>query len=200
MKSAETDFRLEDARDRRSSSLAAPHGSASLRVAFADPPYENESKQHYGWHKDYGGEVPYDKLVDRMLEEYPDGWALCMKVSTLPKVMLQLEAAGKKHRVGAWCKTNPCYKKNVNPAYAWEPVVFVGGRRRPNDREFIRDYCVSATNLNSQRFVGAKPEPFCLWAFAMLGLERTDEVDDLFPGTGAIGAVWKAFKNQEALL
>ena len=31
-------------------------------------------------------------------------------------------------RVGAWVKTFCAFKKGVRPAYAWEPVIFTGGR------------------------------------------------------------------------
>lgn len=172
-------------------SCSLPSSSGiSLVVAFADPPYENESKQHYGWHKDFQGEVDYTVLTERLCKEYAN-WIMCMKVSTLPKIAMKLDADGVKYRIGVWCKTNSVFKKNVNPVYSWEPVIFVGGRRLPKDHGWVRDYCLSPIAVRRDRFVGAKPQAFCNWIFAMMGMQCGDSMEDIFPGTGAVGNAWE---------
>jgi hypothetical protein len=37
---------------------------------------------------------------------------------------------------------------------------------------------------------GAKPERVCHWLFAAMGLRRTDELHDLYHGSGAVKAAW----------
>jgi len=44
--------------------------------------------------------------------------------------------------------------------------------------------------------MGAKPPRFCSWVFRVLGLEHTDELVDLFPGSGAVGRAWVAYQRQ----
>lgn len=42
--------------------------------------------------------------------------------------------------------------------------------------------------------VGAKPEAWTRWVLDLLGAERSDTIDDLFPGSGAVAAavgVWR---------
>ena len=38
--------------------------------------------------------------------------------------------------------------------------------------------------------IGGKPRDFCRWMFGLLGARVGDTLDDLFPGTGAVGAAW----------
>jgi hypothetical protein len=42
------------------------------------------------------------------------------------------------------------------------------------------------------RVVGAKPAAVCAWIFALLGAAPGDTLDDLFPGSGAVGRAWAA--------
>lgn len=49
-----------------------------LLMAYADPPYIGQSARHYEDHPDYAGEVDHSKLIERLLIEYPDGWALSL--------------------------------------------------------------------------------------------------------------------------
>jgi hypothetical protein len=52
--------------------------SERLTVAYADPPYIGQSKKHYKDHEDYAGEVDHGALIDRLIADYPDGWALSL--------------------------------------------------------------------------------------------------------------------------
>ena len=80
------------------------------------------------------------------------------------------------------------FKVNVNPAYAWEPVIWRGGRKRGRDHDTTRDWIAKEITLK-RGLVGAKPPAFCRWVLDLLGYEDGDAVDDLFPGTGVMGNV-----------
>jgi hypothetical protein len=43
------------------------------------------------------------------------------------------------------------------------------------------------------REIGAKPAAVCRWIFDLLGAAPGDRLDDLFPGSGAVGRAWAAF-------
>lgn len=43
---------------------------------------------------------------------------------------------------------------------------------------------------------GAKPQVVCHWLFAAMGLRRTDRLDDLFHGSGAVKAAWETWTMQ----
>jgi hypothetical protein len=43
------------------------------------------------------------------------------------------------------------------------------------------------------RVIGAKPAAVCRWIFGLLGAQPGDSLDDLFPGSGAVGRAWAAF-------
>ena len=42
---------------------------------------------------------------------------------------------------------------------------------------------------------GAKPKDFCFWLFEVLGMEKEDTLDDLFPGTGIVTELLKEWKG-----
>jgi hypothetical protein len=100
-------------------------------------------------------------------------------------------------RVGAWVKPFAAFKKNVTRAYAWEPVIFRGGRPIPMTEPTVRDW-VSEPITMRKGFPGAKPAAFCWWVFDFLGMQPDDEIDDLFPGSGAVGEalqMWREAKT-----
>ncbi len=43
------------------------------------------------------------------------------------------------------------------------------------------------------RVIGAKPAVFARWIFTLLGATTGDQLDDLFPGSGAIARAWAAY-------
>jgi len=45
-------------------------------------------------------------------------------------------------------------------------------------------------------FFGAKPPQFTWWVLACLGVQRDDDFTDLFPGSGAVGRAWEAWRAQ----
>ena len=75
----------------------------------------------------------------------------------------------------------------MNPAYAWEPVIFRGGRRGTRKEKTRRDW-VSANITLKKGLTGAKPPDFCHWILDLLGYRGAeDQIDDLFPGIGSLG-------------
>lgn len=165
-----------------------------MRFAYADPPYIGQAKRHY---RDGGTarrklerdpeacEVDHAQLIARIVDEYPDGWALSASSPSLSKILAQCP---KDVRVGAWVKPFAVFKPNVNPAYAWEPIVFRGGRRRERSEPTVRDWISCNVELR-KGLVGAKPEDVCRWLLAILNVRPGDAVDDLFPGTGVFGRI-----------
>lgn len=102
-------------------------------------------------------------------------------------------------RIAAWVKSFCAFKRGVRPAYAWEPVIFRGGRNPSNGyRAAIpdkggkqttpKDFIVEPITLR-RGLVGAKPAKVCRWILDLLGVLPGDEVHDLFPGTGIMGRV-----------
>jgi len=47
------------------------------------------------------------------------------------------------------------------------------------------------------RVIGAKPAAVCRWIFTLLGAGPGDTLDDLFPGSGAVGRAWAAYTAQQ---
>lgn len=145
-----------------------------MKFAYADPPYPGCAHRY-----PENREVGHAELIARLVDEYPDGWALSTSSTALRDVIVLCPPAV---RVAAWVKPFAVFKPNVNPAYAWEPVLFMGGRRGDRTRATVRDWH-SANITLKKGLVGAKPESFCLWIMDLLGYE----LHDLFPGTGVMG-------------
>lgn len=166
-----------------------------MKFAYADPPYPGQSKKHYGDHRDYAGEVDHPALIERLVAEFPDGWALSTDQGSLRGL---LPLCPEKTRVMAWVKPFASIKKNVYPTYAWEPVILHGGRNAFGDRhKMVRDWMAAMPPVfvgkSLDATAGQKPDEFCLWLFDCFGAEPTDELHDLFPGSGAVGAAWERF-------
>lgn len=167
----------------RPSGLAA----RSMRVAYADPPYIGQAKRHYNC-----AEIDHGHLIERLNSEFPDGWALS---ASTPSLKIILPMCPSNARIGAWVKSFCAFKKGVRPAYAWEPVIFVGGRNlnppvpEKNGKQITpKDFIVAPITLR-KGLVGAKPETVCRWILDLLNVREGDEVVDLFPGTGVMGRI-----------
>ena len=157
-----------------------------MRLAYADPPYVGQAKKRYGKEASYAGEVDHAALFLQLVEY--DGWALS---ASSPSLHFLFKLAPSDVRVAAWVKPFAIFKPGVNPAYAWEPVLFKPARsgKARTGGPTIRDW-VSANITLKRGLCGVKPEAFCLWLFDLLGAESGDTLDDLFPGTGAVSAAW----------
>ena len=154
------------------------------QIVYADPPYIGQAKKHYK-----SEEVDHKALIAH-LQTY-DGWALSLNSPTLQEI---LSMCPKDIRVGAWVKPFCSFKPNVNPAYAWEPVIFKPARARGRDRLTVRDW-VSANITVKKGLSGVKPEAFSFWLFEILGAEPDDEFIDMFPGSGAVSRAWDKWKT-----
>jgi hypothetical protein len=169
----------------------AASGSQPVRLAYADPPYPGKA-YYYRGHPDYAGEVDHAALI-RRLSTY-DGWALSTSAEALPAV-LALCPPGV--RVAAWHRgERPT--ASWHPLHAWEPVIYVPGRpadpSRADPRRVDSIVCgVSPLLTLPGRVVGTKPPRVCSWIFGLMGARAGDTLDDLFPGSGAVGRAWAVY-------
>jgi hypothetical protein len=159
-----------------------------MRVAYADPPYVGQAKRHYGTE-----EVNHTLLISH-LEEY-DAWALSCSSPSLHSL---LPLCPPEIRIMAWVKPFAVFKPNVNPAYAWEPILVKTGRKRSRQQPTVRDW-VSANITLKRGLVGVKPAEVCEWLFEVMNMKPSDEFVDLFPGSGAVTDAWTQWKEKASI-
>jgi hypothetical protein len=162
-----------------------------MKIAYADPPYIGQAHRY-----PEKQEVDHQKLILE-LEAY-DGWALSCHS---PSLRIILPMCPSHIRVGAWVKPFSPFKPMVNPAYAWEPVIYKPARvKHPKSEMTVRDWISISPSLESNtKLLGAKPYDFCFWIFRILGARgNEDTLDDLFPGTGIVGQAWQNFKMSDS--
>jgi hypothetical protein len=166
-----------------------------MRFAYADPPYLGCCRLYAHHHPDglcWDDLDTHRALLKRLTADYPDGWALSCHTPSLRHL---LPLCPTDVRIGAWVKPFHAYKKGVRPAYAWEPVLYRGGRNvnppvplKGGKAITPKDF-VSANITLKKGLTGAKPEPVCSWVLDLLGYQAGDELDDLYPGTEVMGRV-----------
>lgn len=178
--------------------------TAPITVAYADPPYLGQSRHYLRQHPEariWDDPQTHRTLIEQLREEYPGGWALSC---SSPSLRVLLPFCPPDVRIGAWVKPFHIFKKGVRPAYAWEPVIYRGGRNANHPPPPKRGKATTprdwvAANITLRKgLTGAKPEPFCLWLFDLLGLRPGDKFIDLFPGSGSVTAAWERFQGGEA--
>lgn len=182
-----------------------------MKFAYADPPYLGCCGLYGHVHEgpDINGcwddEDTHWRLVGHLNINYPDGWAMSATSGSLRQL---LPLCPPDVRVSPWCKTFSAFKKGVRPAYAWEPVIWRGGRNPANGyphapppkggkqntpKDFHETWSqeggLFAPITLRKGFTGAKPPEFCRWILDLLNYQPGDEMDDLFPGTGVMGEV-----------
>jgi len=174
-----------------------------MRVAIADPPYLGCCGLYAHHHPDgrcWDDPETHRQLIARLAAEFPDGWVVCCSSPSLRTI---LPLCPEDVRVGAWVKPFHAYKKGVRPAYAWEPVVYRGGRNvghppPPKGGQATTPKDWVAANITLKRgLTGAKPAAFCNWLFDLLNLRPDDQLVDLFPGTGAVTEAWLAWQQRD---
>jgi len=158
-----------------------------MKVAYADPPYIGQAKRY-----PEKTEVDMEGLINQMTTFYTC-WALSASSSSLKQI---LSYCPDDVRIAAWVKPFCSFKPNVNPAYAWEPVIIWHPRKRSRKLATVRDWVAANITLR-KGLVGAKPIEFCFWLFELLGLETDDEFVDLYPGTGIVTKSWLEWKSRK---
>lgn len=172
-----------------------------MKLAYADPPYLGMGKKMYADHPEhavYDAVEGHAALIARLVDEFPDGWALSLSV---PSLRYLLPLCPDDVRIGAWTKGWCSWKPGVGVAYAWEPVIWRGGRQTTKERATgwtMRDW-MTCNVTTGRAMQGAKPDLFCRWVFDLLGARPDDELVDIFPGTGAVTAAWEKYRGQPAL-
>lgn len=178
-----------------------------MRFAYADPPYIGCAKRHYKDRPDYAGEVDHQELLERLYHDFPNGWTLSSHMKVLWD-LLPMIPKDWKCRIAAWCKPFSSLGAQGWPLYAWEPVIYRGGRKREKPSLPPYDWLVTnpqfaaighpGGNKKGKRqdiFKGAKSDEFCYWIFDLLNMQPGDEFVDLFPGTGRVMRAWERYKE-----
>ena len=162
-----------------------------MRFAYADPPYLGCGRLYLKNHPDalvWDDPETHRALIQRLSDDYPDGWALSLHA---PSLQTLLPMCPPDVRIGPACKTFAQIRP-VRVQFMWEPVIWWRGRKA-KVAQSPRDWLVYSTAPRSgakDGIIGGKPRDFCMWVFDLLGAEPGDTLDDLFPGTGAVGAAW----------
>ncbi len=170
-----------------------------MKVGYADPPYLGCCRLYKHRH-----DLPYGcwddiethrALISHLVAAFPDGWALSASSVSLRQLLPLCPADV---RIAAWVKTFCAFKKGVRPCYSWEPIIFRGGRNanhppplKGGKQTTPKDFHAAPIMLRTG-LTGAKPESVCMWILDLLNVGASDEVIDLFPGTGIMGRVAKA--------
>lgn len=152
-----------------------------MRFGYADPPYFGCGKSRYGF-PEWDTVERHAALIAQLVAEFPDGWALSMHTPSI-RVLSPLLPAN--IRWGSWNKPFASFKPGVNPAYTWEPVAFIGGRKRPRTELTARDSHTENITLK-KGLCGAKPPKFGGFIEGLLGARSADTIVDLFPGTNGL--------------
>lgn len=159
-----------------------------MRFAYADPPYLGCGALYAAHHSEalaWDDPETHRQMVERLMDEYSDGWAISLHE---PSLRFYLSVVPDAARVASWVKPFAIYKPNVTRAWTWEPVIFYGGRPIPRSAPTWRDHLSEPITLR-KGLTGAKPWRFCEWVLDGLGYQPGDTLDDLFPGTGVMGDV-----------
>ena len=168
-----------------------------MKFAYADPPYYKQGKRLYSeFHEEahlWDSEAQHKELIERLVSDYPDGWALSCNPANL-QWMLPLMPTDV--RVCAWSKSFHQIRPKVNVQYSWEPVILSEGRIIRNRKPMVRDHLVCPIAMK-KGLPGAKPDKFCDWILDLFGFDiEQDQLDDLFPGTYGMEAAIKRLEQQ----
>lgn len=178
-----------------------------MRLAIADPPYLGRAALWYGgegrskqgtagrargrgrldaeYHPDaarWDDPAEHIRLMVGLEDAY-DGWVMAASGKTLAPLIGPAEELGA--RLGIWHVTN-AIPDGARARNVWEAVFFrvPDGRRAVGSGHRVPDL-LSAPHLTSG-FVGSKPDRWTRWVLDLMGYQPGDEVDDMFPGSGAV--------------
>lgn len=179
-----------------------------MRLCIADPPYppfvgsggrKNRASRWYGegqrshtdrpadFHPeaaDWDEPARHRRLLEDLMREF-DGWAIATSPDGLDAYR-PLPAAA---RVMVWIKPN-AQPGSHRLRSLWEPVIVYPPEGRRSNRGGVGAMPdVLTANAPRVGFVGAKPSEWTHWVLAALGYEpTTDELVDMFEGSGLVGA------------
>jgi hypothetical protein len=169
-----------------------------MRFAYADPPYLGCAAFYKGMHDEWAiwdDPETHRRLIQRLSDEYPDGWAMSLNE---PSLRVILPMCPPDCRTMPWVKPFASFKPGVGVAYAWEPMIVRGGRKRTRDDPTTRDWC--AANITLKRgLVGAKPIKLIRWLLDVWHVQPGDVVDDLFPGSGAVTSALSSYSDKPSV-
>lgn len=184
-----------------------------MRLAIADPPYppfvgaggrKNRASRWYGEGQRSRTDRPSDRHPEAAMWDDPaahrflflqlmaayDGFAL----ATSPDGLEAYCPFPPEIRIMAWVKPNAqpgAHRLRSN----WEPVIVrvpEGRRSNRGGRGQISD--VLTANAPG-RFIGRKPEAWTHWVLAAMSYDpTTDQVVDLFAGSGAVTSAVESFR------
>lgn len=171
-----------------------------MRFAYADPPYLGMGKKYADLHPEaliWDDPQSHVDLVHRLIDEFPDGWAVSLSA---PSLALYLSACPDDVRVGVWAKTFHQIRVNVAIQYAWEPIIWRGGRKDTPVKPMIRDWHsgVIAKQSMKRGLFGGKPIHFNSYILDLLQYKLGDELVDLFPGSGGMAEAIKIYERNPA--
>ena len=166
-----------------------------MNFAYADPPYLGCCRLYGHHHPDglcWDDWSTHKTLIRRLNNEFPDGWALSASSPSLHDILPMCPGDV---RIAVWAKSFCAFKRGVRPCYAWEPVIFRGGRNKNHPppekggkQTTPKDFIVAPITLK-KGLTGAKPEAVVRWVLDLLNVQENDTVTDLFPGTGVMSRV-----------
>ena len=166
-----------------------------MKFAYADPPYLHMGGKYTEYHDEaliWNDPEAHINLINRLVDEYPDGWAVSLSV---PSLQLYLANSPTDVRVAAWTKTFHQIRVNVAIQYAWEPIIWRGGRKQTPVKPMVRDWHSGRIAMKKGLF-GAKPKDFNHYILDLLQWQIGDQLIDLFEGTkGMQKAIDERFKN-----
>ena len=164
-----------------------------MRFAYVDPPYIGQAFKHYRDDPNCA-EVDHAQLISDLCAEYPDGWALSASAS-LESLQIIVPLLPESTRQMIWVKDWVSFKKNVNPAYSYEPVFVWRGRKRTAQQPTVRDW-VMCPATTRKGLAGAKPYQFCAAVFDWLNIQPGDSLDDLYRGTDAVSRAFTRWQRR----
>lgn len=173
-----------------------------MRFAYADPPYLGQGASRYGHlHPDaaiWDDPGEHFKLVERLLSEFPDGWAASLNPTAAAFPCYTRPGL----QFACWIRPNNVTLRNPSMRIVptWELVVFRTSvpnslKHGPRTRNSI--VLPNPTWQQQRTHTGTKPAIYCRWVLNLLGYNpAADEVVDIFPGEGSMavaaaqGGLW----------
>ncbi len=169
-------------------------GGQPLRFAYADPPYPGCARRYYDC-----PEVDHRELVDRLVAEFPDGWALSTSSAAVRDVLL---LCPDDVRVAVWVR-GMRHGASRRARDAWEPLIVRGGRLYDDAPPELSNVFQGSPSARARSHPGAltgmKSSAFCAWMFGQLGAGVGDELVDLYPGSGAVTRAWRRYTGRPEL-